>query len=80
MVSGQQILQSALCVTLLFGKDARMAAEKPSVRTAVKQRSCWWAEGSGCRDRGPLQSGMSVHRSWGQVRTSGCCCTACWSL
>lgn len=26
--------------------DPRMAAEKPSVRTAVKQRSCLWAEGN----------------------------------
>lgn len=36
--------------------------------------------GTGCRDPGPLQSGMSVLRSLGQVRTLGCCCTTCWLL
>lgn len=46
MVSGHRILQSALCVILLFGWDPHVAAEKPSVRTAVRQRWCLWAEGN----------------------------------
>lgn len=63
MVSVHWILQSALCVILLFGWSPHIAAEKPLVRTAWN-RSCLWAEELATVTAGPLGQGWMSLDLW----------------